>query len=97
MDDIFAFTPGNAEISPENRQRMMDYDALINRVFSTEDGKKLLEKWVKAYIFEPTVIPGRPIESHGIREGQKMFVRLILGAIEKIENNYYQKQENSNE
>jgi len=80
----------------EFEQKIADYHALVNRVFTTEDGKQLLDVWVKDHVFSPTIIPGQPLEYHGIREGKAAFVRDICEVLDLITNNYYQ-QENSNE
>ena len=78
-------------------QKILDYHDLVNRVFGNEDGERLLAIWIEENIFKPTVIAGDPIEANGIREGKAEFVRTIFGIIELIKNNYYQKEDNSNE
>jgi hypothetical protein len=70
------------------QQATLDYHALVNRVFSTEDGERLLTQWMKEQITRPIVISGQPLESHGIREGRASFVRDILQILELIKTNY---------
>lgn len=80
------------------KQSIQDYQALLNRVFSqSEDGKRLLARWVKDHVFTPTVVAGQPLEMHGIKEGKATFVRDIVETIEMINNNYYQPKDNSDE
>ena len=69
-------------------QSISDYNKLIARVFSTEDGEKLSTIWLERYIMQPTVIAGNPIEAHGIKEGQAGFVRMIFKTVEAVKTNY---------
>ena len=85
-----------AEMKPELKQAHLDYHALLNRVFSTDDGKKLLDRWVEDHVYEPVVIPGQVLEVHGMRQGRVNFILDIKKAMDLIENNYYQKEDNSN-
>ena len=64
------------------QQETLDYHALINSVFSSEEGQKLLEIWLRELVMRPIVVSGQPLEAHGIREGKSEFVRNILHVLE---------------
>ena len=68
----------NKQASEEN-----EIDLLITRVFSTEDGVKLLE-WLRSITIEqPTWYPGED-PSHGFaREGQNSLVRELERRIKR--------------
>jgi hypothetical protein len=72
--------------SPEIKQRGVsdnEIDLLVTRVFSTDDGVKLLE-WLRATTIEqPTWFPGED-PSHGFaREGQNSLVRELERRIKR--------------
>ena len=82
---------GNAELTHEQRQDMLDFNSRIHRVFEQNpEGKKLLELWTDQYVMNPTVIPGQPLEAHGINEGKASLVRGIIKTIKLVEANYNQ-------
>ena len=83
-----------AKLTPEQQQAMIDYNTMLHQTFEqNEFGKKLLKMWTEQHIMNPTVIPGEPLEAHGIREGKAQMVRNIIKTIELVNNNY--NQENS--
>ena len=71
------------------RQEVANYNELVTRVFSSEDGEKLLEKWTKDILFSPIVVAGQSVEAHGIREGKAELVRTIHGIKELVNSNYH--------
>ena len=72
----------------EEQQKLLqeDYEHVHRVFFQNEDGKRLLEKWIKEYVMTPTVIPGNSLEAHGIREGSASFVRAIMEKIDIVNN-----------
>lgn len=94
--DPFQIEP-SGELSEAERQKVIDYQTLIGLVFNTDEGKRLLDRWTQQHVFTPTVVPGNPIEAHGIAEGKASFVRHIHKVLDLINNNYYQKEDNSND
>lgn len=90
--DPFQIEP-SGEMSESEKQKIIDYQTLIGLVFNTEEGKRLLTKWIDQHIYTPTVVPGNPIEAHGIAEGKASFVRHIVKVLDLITNNYYQPGE----
>lgn len=90
----------DGELSDEEKQKIIDYHTMIHETFRTDSGKKLLHKWTEDYVFQATVIPGQPLEAHGINEGKASFVRHILKTIVMVDDDYEQllpTQENSSD
>jgi hypothetical protein len=52
------------------------------KVFSTEDGKRMLEELKKHFIEEPVAVPGYDISYAHFREGQNDIVRQFIKATE---------------
>lgn len=58
----------------------------LHRVFmQTEDGKLILEEWLKATVF-PTRTEDKSAYRCGFLDGQAHLPRMIIGAIERVEN-----------
>lgn len=75
------------ELESKQQAQAEKIDNLIHRVFAqNEHGKELLEIWQEALILNPTVVEGAGLESHGIEEGKKRFIRGILLTIRRVEN-----------
>ena len=64
------------------KKKQLDHAQLFFRVFSTEDGQKVMTKLVNKHVLAPTVMPNDDPYSIGIREGQK---RLTLWIMQQIE------------
>jgi hypothetical protein len=75
------------------QQDALDYNNAITRLFSSDDGKKVMELWLKRHVFSPTVIAGNSREENGIREGKASFVRDIFDTVDLVNNDYYQQEE----
>ena len=90
LDDIFG-EDIDSEFTPEEIKEITDRHSRIHRVFAqSEEGKKLLEEWADEYLMNPIVVPGMPVEAHGINEGKASFVRHIIKTIKLVESNYNQ-------
>lgn len=55
--------------------------ALLVSVFSTPNGRVLLDRWKDSLIHSPTALPSMDMLTIGINEGQKNFIRSILNAV----------------
>lgn len=47
------------KLNPAVRQKIIETAHLVNRVFSTEDGKRLLEFWQEQFIFSDVANPNK--------------------------------------
>ena len=71
----------------EQKRKSERIDHLIHKVFEqTPEGKELLEIWRESLIMTPTVTEGASLETHGINEGMKRFIRNIITTIRRVEN-----------
>lgn len=70
-------------------EKQQDFDALIAKVFKSQDGKKILEFLEERYIKTAVCIPGQ-VEGQGYyREGQNSVVRMFKSCIMRQENGRY--------
>lgn len=78
MDNLFD------EESPELRQHRVEQDKihdridhLIFKVFSTAEGKELLDIWTNALVMTPVAQAGMDMVGIGIEQGKRDFIRGI--------------------
>lgn len=69
--------------------KQKDFDALIAKVFKSEDGKKVLEFLEERYVKSPVCVPGQPESQGYYREGQNSMVRMFKSAIIRQEKGEY--------
>lgn len=64
---------------PEVQTKQADYNVLHHKVFSTDDGKKLLQFWIDEFLIDMPVAKAGLDASYAFqREGQNMFIRSII-------------------
>lgn len=66
----------------ETFDERMEFARRVERVFSTEDGKEVLEAMVKRYLMIDVVVANDTQFSAGIKQGRASVVKAILGQIE---------------
>ena len=66
----------------ESGAKAAEFAGYYFKVFSTPEGKRLLDHWVRTILMRPTVEASEPDKADGIREGRAGFVRGILEQIE---------------
>ena len=67
----------------------IDIASSYYHTFSTPTGRKCLQHLINAFVVGPTVIPGQSPESHGIREGKKRLVFMIVQLMNMHETGEY--------
>jgi len=60
-----------------------DYLSLINKVFTTEEGKLLLDIWTDQFMFRKIANEGDDLLTIGIHQGEAGFVLSIVRLIEQ--------------
>jgi hypothetical protein len=75
----------NTDIRPADQQRE-DLSRLCLRVFTTEDGHKLLEWLRQMYVDVPVAVPGNDPSHAFFAEGQRTVVRDIIARINQARN-----------
>ena len=94
MTDFDPFNVDESNHTTEaGQQLIIDYQALVHRVFKSADGNKLLEKWYDMFLMEPIAVPGDCPNADGKREGKAEIVRHILKIITLVDSNYNQPNE----
>jgi len=76
-------------------RKQKDYDAMISRLFKTQDGKEILKHLEDRYIKAPVCIPGSPEGQGYYREGQNSVIRAIQNAIVRQELGAYKQGDNN--
>jgi hypothetical protein len=73
--------------SQENKEKVNETSRTLNnlfyRVFTTEDGAKVLDYFVKHTLNQPSLIPGMQDNVGWWREGQNNIIREIKNRIEQ--------------
>lgn len=62
-----------------------EYHKRIHRVFSTDDGRDLLEVWRDHLMMEPNDSMGKDLFALGLAEGRKAFIRDLILAMKQAE------------
>lgn len=90
LDDVISEGwAGLQEISLDTRdaqQAVEDLNKLCLRVFTTEDGAKLLEWLIKTYIDIAVAVPGTDPSHAYFNEGARNVIRDILWKMNKAKN-----------
>ncbi len=60
----------------------MEFARRVERVFSTEDGKEVLEAMMRKYLMVDIVVAQDTQFSAGIKQGRASVIKAILGQIE---------------
>ena len=68
-------------MSPDIEITHQDYLKLINTVFTTPEGKLLLEVWQKQFLFRKIAMDGDELLSIGLKQGEASFVLSIINLI----------------
>jgi len=76
----------DATPNPTAHLEPTDLDKLYHKVFSTEDGKKLLLHLKKTYLDAPTWTPGYENSFGYFRDGQNTIIREILLKLRRAKN-----------
>ena len=64
---------------PERRELTQeDYYKIIESVFSTNDGKLLLNIWEQSFLYKKIALEGDDLLTIGIRQGEAQFVLSII-------------------
>ena len=74
-----------SDVRPVEQQRE-DLSRLCLRVFSTEDGQKLLQWLRQMYVDVPVAVPGTDPSHAFFAEGQRTVVRDIEARIQQVRN-----------
>ena len=61
-----------------------DYLKLINSIFTTDEGKLLIEVWTNQFLFKKIANYGDDLLDIGIRQGEAGFVLSIHNLLEQI-------------
>lgn len=70
-------------MTSENEESYKKYIAQVYHLFvETDQGKVLLERWQKSYLYRQICLENEPVES-AKRDGENRFLRDILIAIEQ--------------
>ena len=77
--------PAYQRIRDDNSKKGERIAKLIHRVFTTDDGRELLEHFSKQLLMKPVMPPGGPEGMGYFREGQNDLIRQILQQIELAE------------
>lgn len=68
-------------------QEEYDYLSMLHQLFKTsKEGAQILKTWEHFTFYEPGIHKGDPEYMIYIREGEKLFVRKILIALQRFEN-----------
>jgi len=73
------------EYREEAKKQALLESSLVFAVFSTEPGKKLINKWRDLLMDSPSAGPGMGLLEIGMNEGEKRFVRYIINSIKTHE------------
>jgi len=65
----------------------MEFARRVERVFSTEDGKEVLDAMVRRYLMIDIVVANDTQFSAGIKQGRASVIKAILGQIELSKGN----------
>ena len=74
------------KLTKNQHQDQNELDRLFLRVFTTDDGKKLLKHLQSKTIDQPAWIPGAEPSYGYAREGQNSIVREIQSRMERVKN-----------
>lgn len=69
----------------EQKKRADRLSHLIYTVFSTDEGRELLDLWRESLILYPTAQAGMDMVGIGIEEGKKGFIRGIINTLKTRE------------
>ena len=69
----------------EFREKILKDTSLVYHVFSSPEGKKLLDKWTQVLINQPTARAGDDLLAIGIAEGYKNLIRQIIQSVQQHE------------
>lgn len=62
-----------------------EYLSLIYKVFTTDNGKLLLDTWTNQFLYRKIALEGSDLLSIGIKQGEQQFVLSLHQLIEQIE------------
>ena len=88
MDNLHPFdqwTENQKESQERLRKQCIEDTKLVQEVFGTEAGERLLSRWKDLLINSPTAHAGDDLLSIGMNEGNKSFIRAILNAVKPLE------------
>lgn len=69
-----------------NHSKQDDTNKLMLRVFSTEDGQRLLAWWREHLLEQPVAVPGSSSDFAFYREGQNSVIRDLEARIKRARN-----------
>lgn len=85
FDELLESLDGKETYATKFKEQEDKINGMIHRVFTSDEGKKLLEYWVNEFVLVPSIQPQFTQFEAGLTEGGKNFVRRILLAIHKAE------------
>jgi len=81
---------------PDIKLTHEEYLSLIYKIFTSSDGKLLLDIWTQQFLYKKIAMPGDIPLDIGIRQGEQQFVLSILNFIKQTKAKEIENYERNN-